>query len=342
MKPYLVDVPVAYQIWTRRSIENECFPPICQARPSVLFLVSDGGRTPEEQKKIYENRKALESRIDWDCTVYKLYEEKNHGMYAMGRIMWKYIFELVDRVIFFEEDTIASPSYFEFCAELLERYKDDERIMAISGNNGIGIYDLPTEDYFFSSVGWGSGAGLWKRSVQTSIAPNWMKEPYTLFSLYKLLDHDKPIYGKSFLQHAIPSLLNTGLYDGHPAGSEFYSVFEFYLHNRLTIVTTKNMVRQMGATDDASHAVSLKKLDRKTQQKFLTEIHECVFPICHPHYMIRDMEYERRIKKQHGSKIERFRRHFVTVCKRIYYGDGKIIWKIFVKRYLQGKKNIES
>ncbi len=260
----------------------------------------------------------------------------------MASIMWKYIFERVDRVIFFEEDTFSSPSYFEFCAILLERYKDDDRVMAINGSNGIGIYASPPEDYFFSAAGWGSGSGLWKRSVQIQIDKDWMENTYVLSSLYKLLDRDKPIYGSSFLKRVIPSLLNVGHYDGHPAGSEFYSVFEYYLHNRLSIISTKNMVRQMGATDDASHAVSLKKLDKKTQQKFLTEVYDCEFPLRHPQYMVRNIEYERIIKEQYGSKPERFRRRFVTICKRLYYGDGKVLWNIFIERYLKRKKTIEK
>ncbi len=47
----------------------------------------------------------------------------------------QWVFDQVDEAIILEDDCIPDASFFPFCAELLERYRDDERVMAVSGDN---------------------------------------------------------------------------------------------------------------------------------------------------------------------------------------------------------------
>ena len=42
---WLVDIPVSVMIWTRPGLQREQFEVLRKARPSVLFLISDGGET---------------------------------------------------------------------------------------------------------------------------------------------------------------------------------------------------------------------------------------------------------------------------------------------------------
>ena len=72
LKPYLVDVPVKTNIWTREDCQKKQFEIIKQARPSILFIQSDGGRNEQEMEIIRRNRKMIDEGIDWDCTVHKL------------------------------------------------------------------------------------------------------------------------------------------------------------------------------------------------------------------------------------------------------------------------------
>ena len=135
MKDYLVDVPVRINIWIRPECQRKQFEVIKKARPSILFLISDGGRNEKEWEAIYENRKIFETEIDWDCTIHKIYEEENQGLYAMGAKVANYIWERVDRCIFLEDDHIPSVSFFQYCADLLEKYFI-VRIAWVFGLNG--------------------------------------------------------------------------------------------------------------------------------------------------------------------------------------------------------------
>lgn len=171
---YNVNVPVMLRVFIRPNSLKEVFSVIRKAKPRILFLVSDGPRRniPGDREKINLSREVV-SNIDWDCDVHRLYYDENLGMYESGIRARKYIFNRVDRCIFLEDDLVPSISFFRYCEELLERYKDDKRIHRICGTNSLVTYEGPTTDYFFSKEGsiWGFatmyifGMNKYKRSL---------------------------------------------------------------------------------------------------------------------------------------------------------------------------------
>lgn len=136
---FLVELPVCINIWIRPECQRRQFEVIRQAKPSVLFLISDGGRTDAEWQAIFQNRTLYDEGIDWNCTVYKLYERQNQGMYAEAKRFHELVWSKVDRCAFLEDDVLPSVSFFRYCAELLERYKDDLRVNVICGMNHLGF-----------------------------------------------------------------------------------------------------------------------------------------------------------------------------------------------------------
>ncbi len=77
-----------------------------------------------------------------------------------------WVFSIVEEAIILEDDCLPDPSFFPFCAELLERYRDNDRISMISGFNAL-EKKLPTRDsYFFSVIvliwGWATWRRAWK------------------------------------------------------------------------------------------------------------------------------------------------------------------------------------
>lgn len=56
LQHFLIDVPVRINIWIRPECQKRQFDIIKKARPSILFLSSDGGRTVLEWDKIKQNR----------------------------------------------------------------------------------------------------------------------------------------------------------------------------------------------------------------------------------------------------------------------------------------------
>lgn len=288
-KPFLVDVPVRVNIWIRPECQRRQFDVIKQARPSILFLVSDGGRNEKEWEAIRQNREMIDSGIDWDCTVYRIYEDKNNGLYAMGKKASDFIWKKTDRCIFLEDDYVPAISFFAFCAELLEKYKDDERIEAICGMNHCGTWEKASSDYFFSDEGSIWGIATWKRTDDCRDPEHkYGKDPYVMELLKENTKNEKVFWNR------LKGYAENPLYDNHVAGGEFYHRFEIYGQHRLYIIPKYNMINNIGCTPDGEHATEYYLMPRGIKQVFNMKTYEYEFPLKHPSYVIPDAGYSRQ------------------------------------------------
>ncbi len=302
---YLVDVPVRVMIWTRPDCQRKQFEVLKQARPSTLFLVSDGGRNEKEWEAIRTNRKMFDEEIDWDCTVYKVYEEQNNGLYRLGLKVRKLLWDKVDRCIFLEDDQIPAVSFFRYCAELLEKYKDDDRIQMICGNNPFVTYDdaLPN-DYFFTENGWSVwGYATWKRHTNNRQYPfDYADNEYIKRCLKSNLNE--------FWYEKVEGYCNGELVDNHIPGGEYFHSIESVLFHRMSIMPTRNMIKNIGFV--GTHVNYSKK--EKLPIYFDSEIYELDFPIKHPKYVIDDKHFGREYDKLLGhAKVNPIRYFFMRI-----------------------------
>lgn len=338
MKPYLVDVPVRIAIWIRRNTLMQQFNVIKAARPSTIFIQSDGGRTEEEWGIIRQNREMIMNGIDWDCDVHPLFHETNLGLYGAGRKSQEYIWDHVDRCVFLEDDDVPSVSYFRFCAELLEKYKDDERIAAVNGMNVLGQYTEPKSDYFFSRYGSIWGTATWKRVYDNWTNLDYADNPYIM----KLLDahtaHER-LPGRQIRGYA-----KDAYFDGHPAVWEFQYLFAAYGYHQLQIIPCKNMIGNHGCDEKSAHSAPLKILPKGIQRLFNMETYELEFPLSHPKYVIPDVQYEKAINRILGTSPEvRLWRFVENGIRKTIYVDPLCIPKyIFRKIFKRKGKEIEK
>ncbi len=287
-KPFLVDVPVKINIWIRRECQRKQFEVIKQARPSILFVTSDGGRNEKEWETILLNRKMYEEEIDWDCTVYYQYADENLGLYTMSRKRLELIWGIVDRCIFLEDDIIPSISFFSYCAELLEKYKDDTRIETICGMNHLEVSEDVTSDYFFSRQGSIWGTATWKRAHEGRGDFSYGDDPYVMKLLKQRTKHN-PTFMKK-----IEAYSKSELHEGHVAGGEFWIEFDMYAQNRLQIVPKYNMINNVGYDEGSAHAQGYKYFNSDIKKLFNMKTYEYQMPLKHPKYVIPDVEYEKK------------------------------------------------
>lgn len=335
MKPFLVDVPVRVNIWIRPECQRKQFEVLRQARPSIMFLQSDGGRSEKEWEAIRENRKIFDTEIDWECTVYKIYEEKNLGLYSMGHKVAAFIWKHVDRCIFLEDDYVPSVTFFRYCAELLEKYKDDLRVECICGMNHLGVSDNVTADYFFSRQGSIWGTATWKRTYEMrDYEFKYGKDPYIMKLLHQRTKNNSA-FKKRFEAYA-----KQKYFEGHVAGGEFFREFAMYGQNQLQIIPKKNMICNIGATEDSTHADELNLMPRKIRKIFNMETYELDFPLKHPKYVIPDVEYEKKRNKvmAYNYPVRKFFRRIETLLLSIRY--GKFFYK--ARKHLMRKNRIEK
>jgi hypothetical protein len=158
--------PVAFVIFNRPDTTLRVFETIRAARPATLLVVADGPRPdrPGEADRCAAARAVIDG-VDWDCEVLTNFADTNLGCKRRISSGLDWVFSLVEEAIILEDDCVPHPDFFAFCTALLERYRDDERVMMISGTNSLLKLDIP-ESYLFSRYfsvwGWATWRRAWK------------------------------------------------------------------------------------------------------------------------------------------------------------------------------------
>jgi len=125
---------VAFVIFKRPDCTARVFERIRNARPERLFVIADGAResVAGEREKVAATRAVCEE-IDWPCQVVRDYAPENMGCRRRVVSGLNGVFEAVEDAIILEDDILPDPSFFPFCRELLDRYRDDKRVGSITG-----------------------------------------------------------------------------------------------------------------------------------------------------------------------------------------------------------------
>ena len=327
-KPYLADVPVRVNIWIRPEAQRRQFEVLKQARPSVMFLISDGGRNQKEWDAILENRKLFEEEVDWDCTIYRIFEDKNNGLYTMAKKGADLIWRTVDRCIFLEDDQLPSVSFFQYAAELLEKYKDDTRISTICSMNHTGVWENANVDYMFSETGAIWGTATWKRVFeQRKNCFDYKDDPYAFDLLKESAKKDK------FLQDQIIGYTKNEKYRGHIAGGEFYNSFNVYGNHQLFIVPKYNMMNNVGCTSDSAHATEYRLMPKAIRKIFNMKTYEYEFPLKHPKYVVADTKYAKAVYRimAYNRPISAFGRRIESAFLSLRYKGVAGLFRKFQK-----------
>ena len=167
MEQFRLTVPVALFIFNRPDLTRQVFARIREARPERLLIIADGPRNdrPGESELCAAARTTVET-IDWDCDVERNFSDINLGCRKRVSSGLDWVFSQREEAIILEDDCLPDGSFFRYCAELLERYRRDERVVSISGDNFQGGHRWTDADYYFSRHphvwGWASWRRVWQ------------------------------------------------------------------------------------------------------------------------------------------------------------------------------------
>ena len=164
MNKTILETPVLFLVFNRPEKTKRVFDVIRQARPKKLYVAVDAPRVGRDEDFDKCNEvKSIVKNVDWECEAHYLFQDKNLGCTLSGKTAWDWLFSNEDRMIFIEDDGLATPSFFFYCQELLERYKDDDRIAYIGGVNY--LVQAGNASYFFSHLSVPTyGMATWKRT----------------------------------------------------------------------------------------------------------------------------------------------------------------------------------
>ena len=155
--------PVLLIGFNRPDTMQLVFDAVRVAKPEKLYFAVDGARPGKGEEEKVQQVRDIVKQVDWPCKVHTLFRQENVGCGFGPAEAISWAFEKEDRLIVLEDDCVPNPTFFGYCEELLERYKDDKRVYRISGlsphpdSKFFGEYD-----YLFSHYAHTWGWATWK------------------------------------------------------------------------------------------------------------------------------------------------------------------------------------
>jgi hypothetical protein len=305
MKQSEFDIPVVFIIFNRPYTSKIVFEEIRKAKPKKLYVISDAPRNETDEKLVQESRAIIDT-VDWDCEVNKNYAEKNMtcGVRVASGLDW--VFSKEEYAIILEDDCVPEQTFFRYCQELLKKYKDDERIMYISGNNFHKKIDIP-DSYSFVKFGWIWGWATWARA--------WDKYDFHVETWPEVRKSNvlKGYYNKMELKVMTRDL-------GYLETSNTVFTWDYQwqytnaINSGLCIVPKCNLVNNIGFDENATHTKGkMLYYDGTTQ--------ELQFPLHHPRAIVCNSEYDRLtvIHMKGGQN------RWIALTKRVIHKIKKIL-----------------
>jgi hypothetical protein len=161
------DVPILLVAFNRPDNTQKIFNEIRKQKPKRFFMAVDGPRSDNPgEDLVCQKTRDIAKQVDWPCEVKTLFQAQNLGCGHGVSTALNWFFENVERGIILEDDCLPDPSFFPFCRELLEKYKDNQKIMHISGDNFQYGKKRGFSSYYFSEYphiwGWATWRRAWK------------------------------------------------------------------------------------------------------------------------------------------------------------------------------------
>lgn len=162
------DIPVLLIIFNRPDTAAKVMEAVKKVKPAKLYIAADGPRADKNGEDLVceEARNAVLDQIDWECEVYTLFRKENIGCREAPAKAISWLFANEEMGIILEDDCIPDQSFFNYCRELLYKYKDNERVMHISGFNEQDGQIRGEASYYFTYFsccwGWATWRHAWK------------------------------------------------------------------------------------------------------------------------------------------------------------------------------------
>lgn len=265
-----LQVPVAFIIFNRPETTARVFAEIAHVRPSKLIVVADGPRTdvPGEAEQCARTREVINA-VDWDCEVLTDFSDRNLGCRTRVSSGLDFVFDQVEEAIILEDDCLPHPSFFSFCESLLDKYRDDDEVMAISGDNFHQQRRYTPFSYFFSRFvhiwGWASWRRAWMHyDVEME---QWSRLRDTNW-LNELFEREQDVaYWRDLFDLVAAHRINTW---------DYQWLFSCWTKGGLSITPETNLVANIGFGGSATHTAAI------NYEMANLPVSDVGFPLQHP------------------------------------------------------------
>ena len=296
--------PVIFLIFRRPNLTARVFEAIRQAQPAKLLVVADGPRYKADVE-LCQQARAIVEQVDWECEVLRNYSEANLGCRKRVSSGLDWAFRHVEQAIILEDDCLPHPSFFYYCEALLDRYREDRRVMVISGNNFQDGQQRTNDSYYFSKYNHCWGWATWRSAWE-----HWE------FDAQRWID-----FRNAGLMHSVCNDPCEAKYWTDAFDKLFFEktldiwdyawTFACWSQSGLTVLPSVNLVSNIGFGSEATHTFG-----NSIYSNMPT--HE-IIPINHPLFVVRHQEADDYTFNHHfgGLQIRRERFAHVKVKRKL-------------------------
>jgi hypothetical protein len=292
----MFQTPILLLLFNRLDTTKQVLEMLRVIKPKYLYVAADGPRENciEDRGRCNDLRNWVLSNVDWICEVKTLFQEKNLGC---GRgpvtgITW--FFNQVEEGIILEDDCVPDLSFFYFCENLLEYYRNSNRISIISGVNfdSENLCFKGDDSYFYSAFPFTWGWATWRK--------NWVDYDFEIkrwgvINKKELLQYlfENKGYQKAWAQlfEKIYKMPPTDIWD-------FQFFFSCFLKRQYSIVPKNNLVTNIGVGINATHTIGTDGLLTNNSTKPIEK------ELIHPVNFIRNFKYDIFLQEINYGKVE--------------------------------------
>ena len=300
--------PILLIGYSRPHTLKKVIDAVRKVKPKTIYVFCDGPKIDdiESQKQVSMVQEVFLNDIDWECDLKTKFLNTNMGCRHGVKFAIDWFFSNEESGIILEDDIVPINSFFMFCKEMLDKYKDDNRVAQISGLSRVNDTYPSQASYSFSRFphiwGWASWSRAW----------NTYDENMDEWSEIKKRNLLSSIGNKKFSSYWIEQfdLVENGLDTWDLVWA--YSVIT---QNMISVVPKYNLISNIGFGPGATHT--------SDYSGALPETKPLSFPIIHPvNFMVDDsvpitIAYQTMNTPQYKeSLIKRLKNKFVRTLNR--------------------------
>jgi hypothetical protein len=279
--------PILLLAYKRPEHTAKVLESIQGANPSSLYISMDGPRPGRKgDVELCARTRALISAFNPGCEIRVQLHEQNLGCKKAVIAGLDWFFSHEEEGIVLEDDVVPVPCFYRYCEELLERYRDDERIGAICGSRF--LFDDPAagDSYFFSRLCFIWGWASWRR-VWRTYDPDIKDWPQAR--------HERRIWRatNSFRATVYWTLVLNGMYGNKNDIWGYQWQYNLWQRNQLSIIPNRHLVRNIGmGSVEGTHS-------RTRNRAAEIPLQSMDWPLAHPSVFLPDTDLERKLQRNY-------------------------------------------
>lgn len=262
------DTPILIVAWNRPAHARRLVDSVRPFRPSQVWVSVDGPRDSSDVLPIERTKKSILDSLDWACNIRTQFHESNLGCREGVSSALDWFFAGNDEGIILEDDLVLGSESLPFLQAMLEKYRDEPRVMSVSADNSLGVKVRDGSSYFFLGFphvwGWATWKRAWSlydRNMDSWIAARSGQGVSSFFS-------------SSQSEHFWARLFDRVAFEPKLDSWAWCWAATHFAHGGLSVQAGKNLVSNAGFDSSATHTES--KTERANANI------ETIFPLRHP------------------------------------------------------------